>query len=43
MAQADLMQSWADTEFNTFQVEGVKDLLDDIVTSKSKSEKLNIY
>ena len=30
MAQADLMQSWADTEFNTFQVEGVKDLLDDI-------------
>ena len=40
MAQADLMQSWADTEFNTFQVEGVKDLLDDIVTSKSKSEKL---
>jgi len=39
-AQADLIQGWANTEFNTFQSNGVKDLLDDIVTSQSKSEKL---
>lgn len=43
-AQADLIQGWADTEFTVFEIEGIKDLLDDIVTSQKKAEKLyNLY
>ena len=43
-AQADLIQSWADTEFTGFNMHGVKDLLDDIVPSQKKAEKLyNLY